>query len=131
MAEVVRPGSDVTLVAYGAMLREAGRAADALEADGVSAEVIDLRTLAPLDAATLVASARKTGRVVAISEGHRTAGIASEVAAVVQEQALYSLLAPVERVTGWDTVVPLKRTERGYIPGVERIVAAVRRTLED
>jgi pyruvate dehydrogenase E1 component beta subunit len=121
----------VTLVAYGAMLREAGRAADALEADGVSAEVIDLRTLAPLDAVTVVTSARKTGRVVAISEGHRTAGIASEVAAIVQEQALYSLLAPVERVTGWDTVVPLKRTERGHIPGVERIVAAARRTLED
>jgi pyruvate dehydrogenase E1 component beta subunit len=131
VAEVVRPGGDVTLVAYGAMLREAGRAADALEADGVSAEVIDLRTLAPLDAVTVVTSARKTGRVVAISEGHRTAGIASEVAALVQEQALYSLLAPVERVTGWDTVVPLKRTERGHIPGVERIVAAARRTLED
>ena len=131
VAEVVRRGSDVTLVAYGAMLREAGRAADALEADGVSAEVIDLRTLAPLDAVTVVTSARKTGRVVAISEGHRTAGIASEVAAIVQEQALYSLLAPVERVTGWDTVVPLKRTERGHIPGVERIVAAARRTLED
>jgi len=131
VAEVVRAGSDVTLVAYGAMLRDALQAAGALEGDGVSAEVIDLRTLAPLDAATVVASAQKTGRVVAISEGHRTAGIASEVAALVQERALYSLLAPVERVTGWDTVVPLKRTERHHIPGVGRIVAAVRRTLED
>ena len=131
VAEVVRAGSDVTLVAYGAMLRDALQAAGALEGDGVSAEVIDLRTLAPLDAATVVASAQKTGRVVAISEGHRTAGIASEIAALVQERALYSLLAPVERVTGWDTVVPLKRTERHHIPGVGRIVAAVRRTLED
>ncbi len=131
VAAVVREGSDVTLVAYGAMLRDALRAADALAADDVSAEVVDLRTLAPLDAATVVASAEKTGRVVAISEGHRTAGIASEVAALVQEAALYSLHAPVQRVTGWDTVVPLKRTERDHIPGVDRIVAAARRTLEE
>ena len=131
VAEVVRSGTDLTLVAYGAMLRDAGRAADALAGDGVSAEVIDLRTLSPLDAVTIVASAVKTGRVVAISEGHRTAGIASEVAAIVQERALYSLLAPVERVTGWDTVVPLKRTERDHIPSVDRIVTAARRTLED
>lgn len=130
-AAVVRQGSDVTLVAYGAMLREAVRAAESLAGDGVSAEVIDLRTLSPLDAATVIASTTKTGRVVAISEGHRTAGVASEVAALVQEQALYSLLAPVERVTGWDTVVPLKRTERDHIPGVDRIVAAARRTLEE
>jgi pyruvate dehydrogenase E1 component beta subunit len=131
VAAVVRAGTDVTLVAYGAMLRDALRAASALEADGISAEVIDLRTLSPLDAATIVTSAEKTGRVVAISEGHRTAGIAAEVAAVVQESALYSLLAPVQRVTGWDTVVPLKRTERDHIPSVDRIVAAARRTLED
>ena len=131
VATVVRAGTDVTLVAYGAMLRDALRAAGALEADGISAEVIDLRTLSPLDAATIVTSAEKTGRVVAISEGHRTAGIAAEVAAVVQESALYSLLAPVQRVTGWDTVVPLKRTERDHIPSADRIVAAARRTLED
>lgn len=131
VAAVVRAGSDVTLVAYGAMLRDALRAAGVLEADGISAEVIDLRTLSPLDAATIVTSAEKTGRVVAISEGHRTAGIAAEVAAVVQESALYSLLAPVQRVTGWDTVVPLKRTERDHIPSADRIAAAARRTLED
>jgi pyruvate dehydrogenase E1 component beta subunit len=131
VAAVVRDGTDVTLVAYGAMLRDALRAAGALEADGISAEVIDLRTLSPLDAATIVTSAERTGRVVAISEGHRTAGIAAEVAAVVQESALYSLLAPVQRVTGWDTVVPLKRTERNHIPSADRIVAAARRTLED
>jgi pyruvate dehydrogenase E1 component beta subunit len=131
VAAVVRAGTDVTLVAYGAMLRDALRAASALEADGISAEVIDLRTLSPLDAATIVTSAEKTGRVVAISEGHRTAGIAAEVAAVVQESALYSLLAPVQRVTGWDTVVPLKRTERDHIPSADRIAAAARRTLED
>lgn len=128
-AKVVREGSDVTLVSYGAMLRDAGRAADALEADGVSVELIDLRTLAPMDHQAVVGSARKTGRVVAVVEGHRTASLASEIAAVVQEQALYSLLAPVERVTGWDTVVPLRRTEHHYIPTPDRIVAAARRTL--
>lgn len=130
-AEVVREGADATIVAYGAMVRDALKAADALAGDSVAVEVVDLRTLSPIDAATVVASAVKTGRVVAVSEGHRTAGIASEIAAIVQEKALYSLLAPVARVTGWDTVVPLKRTEQYHIPSVGRIVAAVRRTLED
>lgn len=129
-AKVVRQGSDVSLVSYGAVLRDAGRAADALADDGVSAEVIDLRTLSPLDHQAVIASARKTGRVVVAVESHRTASIASEVAAIVQEGALYSLLAPVERVTGWDTVVPLKRTEHHYIPGADRIAAAARRALE-
>lgn len=129
-AAVVTAGTDVTLISYGAVLRDAGRAAAALEAEGVSAEVVNLRTLSPLDHDAVVASAKKTGRVVVAVEGHRSGSVASEVAAVVQEQALYSLLAPVERVTGWDTVVPLKRTERHYIPGPERIAAAARRTLE-
>lgn len=131
LAAVVREGADATVVAYGAMVRDALKAADVLAGDSVAVEVVDLRTLSPIDAATVVASAVKTGRVVAVSEGHRTSGIASEIAAMVQEKALYSLLAPVARVTGWDTVVPLKRTERYHIPSVERIVAAVRRTLED
>ena len=129
-AKLVREGSDVSLVSYGAVLRDAGRAADALADDGVSAEIIDLRTLSPLDHQAVIHSARKTGRVVVAVESHRTASIASEVAAIVQEGALYSLLAPVERVTGWDTVVPLKRTEHHYIPGPDRIVAAARRALE-
>jgi pyruvate dehydrogenase E1 component beta subunit len=129
-ADVVTAGTDVTLISYGAVLRDAGRAAAALEAEGVSAELMNLRTLSPLDHDAIVASATKTGRVVVAVEGHRSGSLASEVAAVVQEQALYSLLAPVERVTGWDTVVPLKRTERHYIPGPERIAAAARRTLE-
>jgi pyruvate dehydrogenase E1 component beta subunit len=130
VAEVIAEGGDVTIVSYGAVLRDALRARDALEGDGVAAEVIDLRTLSPMDHDTVLASAHKTGRVVVAVEGHRTLSVASEVAAVVQEQALYSLLAPVQRVTGFDTVVPLKRTERHYIPTPARIVAAVRRTLE-
>ena len=129
-ADIAVPGTDVTIVAYGAMVREARRAAEALAADGVAAEVIDLRSLVPLDADTVVASAEKTGRVVVVQEGHRTAGFGAEVAALVQERALYSLLAPVERVTGWDTVVPLRRAEHYYIPDGDRIARAARRTLE-
>jgi pyruvate dehydrogenase E1 component beta subunit len=128
-AATVREGSDVTVISYGAMVRVSRRAADLLENEGISAELIDLRSLAPLDEDAIVAAARRTGRVVVVTESHRTAGMASEVAAVVQERALYSLLAPVERVTGWDTVVPLKRTEQQYIPGPERIANAVRRTM--
>ena len=129
-AAVVRPGTDVTLVAYGSMLREALVAAETLAAAGTSAEVIDLQTVSPLDADTLAASAERTGRVVAIAEGHRTAGMAAEIAAIVQERCLYSLLAPVERVTGLDTVVPLKRAEQYYVPDAARIAAAAQRTLE-
>jgi pyruvate dehydrogenase E1 component beta subunit len=126
-ATTVREGSDVTVISYGAMVRTSRRAADLLEAEGVSVEVVDLRSLAPLDEDAVIAAARRTGRVVVVTESHRTAGMASEVAAVVQERALYSLLAPVERVTGWDTVVPLKRTEEHYVPGPERIANAIRR----
>ncbi len=129
-AEVLREGADVTIISYGSMVREALRAAELLDAETASAEVIDVRTLTPLDTATIVASVRKTARAVVVVEAHRTASMASEIAAVIQEQALYSLEAPVERVTGWDLVVPLKRTESLHVPDTERIVAAVRRTLE-
>lgn len=129
-AEVVREGIDLVIVAYGAMVREAQRAADVLATEGISAGVLDLRSLSPLDEDAVVAVTRRSGRVVVVTESPRTAGMASEIAAGVQERALYSLLAPVERVTGWDTVVPLKRTERFYVPGPERIAHAARRTME-
>ena len=121
---------DVTLVAYGSMVRDARHAADALATEGVSVEVIDLRSLVPLDVETLIGSGNNTGRAVVIHEGHRTAGYGAELAARIQEEALYSLLAPVQRVTGWDTIFPLKRTEEYYLPGVDRISQAARRTLE-
>jgi pyruvate dehydrogenase E1 component beta subunit len=129
-AAVVRQGTHATIATYGSMVREALRTADALASEGISVEVLDLRTLSPLDEDAIVASVRRTGRLVAVTESHRTASMASEVAAVAQEKALYSLLAPVERVTGWDTVVPLKRTEHHYVPSPDRIAAAVRRTVE-
>jgi len=130
VAQTVREGDHASIVTYGSMVRASQRAADLLAAEGVSVEIVDLRTISPIDEEAIVASVRHTGRLVAVTEGHRTANMASEVAAIAQEKALYSLLAPVERVTGWDTVVPLKRTEGHYVPSSERIAAALRRTLE-
>lgn len=129
-AAVDREGSDVTIVAWGAMVREAARAADSLAEEDVSAEILDLRTLVPLDIETVLSSAHKTGRVVVVHEAPRTAGFGAEVVAEVQHDALYSLLAPIERVTGWDTVVPLRRAEQHYVPDAQRIAAAARRTLD-
>ena len=126
---VEREGTDLTLISWGAMMKETRAAASRLEDGGVSVEVLDLRSLSPLDHDGIVASAAKTGRVVVIHEAPRTAGLGSEVAAVIQERALYSLLAPVRRVTGWDTVFPLKRSEHHYLPDVDRIVRAAADTL--
>jgi pyruvate/2-oxoglutarate/acetoin dehydrogenase E1 component len=129
-ARIEREGTDITLVAWGAMMREARAAASALEEDGISVEVLDLRSLAPFDADTVVRSVDKTGRLVVVHEAPRTAGFGAEVAATVAERCLYSLQAPIQRVTGWDSVFPLKRSESQYLPSPERIVRAARRTLE-
>ncbi len=123
-------GGDVTIVGWGAMMRDIDAAAASLEARGIGATTIDLRTLVPLDIDAVVDSVRETGRLVVVQEAPRTAGFASEVVAQVQERALYSLLAPIERVTGWDIVVPLRKAEHHYMPSERRIVAAVHRTLE-
>lgn len=125
-----REGSDLTLVSWGAMMTETRSAATALEQEGVSVEVLDVRSLVPFDADAVVASVEKTGRVVIVHEAPRTAGFGAEVAATVAERCLYSLQAPVARVTGWDSVFPLKRSEGQYLPSVDRIVTAARRALE-
>lgn len=125
-----REGTDVTLVSWGAMMHETIKAADLLAAQGVKAEVIDVATLKPLDSATLVDSVSKTGRCVIVHEAARTAGFGAEIAATIGEQALTSLLAPVQRVAGYDVVVPLARLEHQYLPSIERIVAAARTALE-
>ncbi len=125
-----REGDDITVVSWGAMMKEARAAATRLEESGVSVEVLDLRTLSPIDADGIARSATKTGRVVVVHEAPRTAGMGAEVAAIIQERALYSLRAPVRRVTGWDTVFPLKRSEGHYLPTVDRIVRVAQETLE-
>lgn len=128
-AAVVREGRDITIVAWAAMVRDAMKAADALEAEGVSVEVIDLRTLAPMDSDTVVASVKKTGRLVITHEAPRTLGLGAEIAARVCEEALTSLLAPIERVTGYDTVMPLFKLENYYLPNADKIVAGARKAL--
>jgi pyruvate dehydrogenase E1 component beta subunit len=127
---VERAGEDITLVSWGAMMKETRAAATRLEESGASVEVLDLRTLSPIDAEGIIRSATKTGRVVVVHEAPRTAGMGAEVAAIVQERALYSLTAPVRRVTGWDTVFPLKRSEVHYLPTVDRIVRVAQESLE-
>jgi pyruvate dehydrogenase E1 component beta subunit len=127
---VEREGTDLTLISWGAMIKETRAAAGRLEDAGVSVEVLDLCTLSPIDQDGIVASAAKTGRVVVVHEAPRTGGLGAEVAATIQERALYSLQAPVRRVTGWDTVFPLKRSEAHYLPSVDRIVQAAEDTLE-
>ncbi len=126
---VLRDGTDVTLVTWGAQVKETLEAADELARQGVSAEVIDVATLKPLDFATIHESVKKTGRCVIVHEAPRTAGFGAEIAARLAEEAMYDLQAPVERVTGYDTHIPLFRLEMKYLPSVARIVAAVQRTL--
>lgn len=128
-AHVLRAGSDVTLISWGAMLVETLAAAEALAAEGVQAEVIDVATLKPLDEATLLHSVSRTGRAVIVHEAARTGGFGAEIAARIAEQALFSVKAPIVRVTGWDTVMPLPRLEHRYMPTAAEIVAAVRQQL--
>jgi len=125
----VRDGTDITLVGWGAMVRTLLDAADILAAEGVSAEVIDVATLVPLDAETILASVGRTGRCVIGHEAPLTGGFGAEIAAQLVGPGLLSLLAPVERVTGYDTVMPLPRLEDAYLPGVDRVVAAARRAM--
>jgi pyruvate dehydrogenase E1 component beta subunit len=127
---VEREGTDITLVSWGAMMHDTRLAADALAEQGISAEVIDVATLKPLDMDTILASVAKTGRCVIIQEAPRAGGWASEIAANLAEQGLLSLFAPVMRVSGYDTVMPLARSERIYIPDTERILKEVRKVFE-
>jgi pyruvate dehydrogenase E1 component beta subunit len=126
---VVREGRDVTLASWGAMLQETLGVADALAQDGISAEVIDVATLQPLDIDTILASVEKTGRLVIVHEAPLAGGIGAEIAAQVAEHGLLSLQAPIARVAAPDVVVPLPRLESIYRPGKERIKEAVQRTV--
>ena len=128
-AFVLRAGRDLTLVSWGAMLTETLAAAETLAAEGIEAEVIDVATLKLLDAPTILESVARTGRCVIVHEAPLTGGFGAEIAARLAGEGLMHLLAPVERVTGWDTVMPLPRLEGHYMPSTARILAAARRAL--
>jgi len=129
-AAVVREGRDLTVVAWGAMIPLAREAATAAEADGVSVEIIDLRTLSPMDRDAILASVRKTGRAIVLHEAPKTCGLGAEIAATIGESALLSLKGPVLRVTAPDITVPLPKTEDLYYPNAARVLRAVRALME-
>ena len=129
-ANVLRPGKDVTLVSYSKCVYDALAAADALENEGIDAEVIDLRTLNPLDLATVIESTKKTGKVIVIYEGWRTAGAGAEIAAQIYEAAFDHLDAPIERVATVDTPIPYNaRLERAALPSAADIVKVAERLI--
>lgn len=130
-ANVVQEGSDISLIAYGAMVPVALEAAEkATQESGASVEVIDLRTVWPLDEETIVNSVSKTGRAVVVHEAPRAGGVGAEVISIINEQCLYSLLAPVERVTGYDTPYPVPGQEDYYLPNATKVLSALRKALE-
>ncbi len=128
-SRTVRRGTDCTVVAYGPTVKTAMHAAEAAEKDGTSLEVIDLRTLSPLDMGPVHASVRRTGRAVVIHEAHVNLGMGAEVASRVTEECFYSLEAPVLRVGGFDTPYPASRVEEDFLPDLERLLDAVDRSL--
>jgi len=127
---ISREGRDATVVTWGATHADVMAAADVLAQQGIEIEVIDLAVLKPYDADTILESVAKTGRCIVVHEAPRTAGFGAEIAAEVSERGLYSLLAPVKRVTGYDVVVPLAKLEKHYMPSVARIVDAVHSCME-
>lgn len=126
-AATVREGADLTVLAYGTMVHVAVTAA---AESGIDAEIIDLRTLVPIDIEAIQESVTKTGRCVIVHEATRTSGFGAELSALVQESCFYHLQAPIERVTGWDTPYPLS-LEWSYFPGPDRVIAAMRRAMAD
>ena len=127
-SRVARPGTDVTVLAYGPMVRTALDAAAAAEEEGRSLEVIDLRSLSPLDLGVVYESVRRTGRCVVVHEAPGNVGLGAEIAARVTEECFYSLESPVLRVTGFDTPYPPARLEEDYLPDLDRVLDAVDRT---
>lgn len=124
-ARVALEGNDITLIAWGAMLHTTLQAAQLMGEKGVSCEVLDLRTLSPLDTETIIDSVKKTKRAVIVHEAPRTCGVGAEISARINENALLYLEAPLERVTGFDTVMPLPKMEKYYLPDAQRVARAV------
>ncbi len=129
-ANVLSPGSDVTVVAYGAMVREVQRAMVMAKEQGISVELIDLRSIYPIDKETIAKSVKKTGRVITVTEGPRTYGVASEISQIAVEEAFLHLEAPPARVTGFDTIVPLPKGEYHYMQDPYKILYEIERIVK-
>jgi pyruvate dehydrogenase E1 component beta subunit len=128
-ARVVKEGADVTLITYGAMTKISKEALEQI--NDVDIELIDLRTLSPLDTETIINSVRKTGKAVIVHEAQKTLGFGAEIIARINEQAFYNLQAPIERVTGYDVIVPFPKNEQHYLVNHERIIDAIRRVVKN
>ena len=131
-ANILYEGSDVTIVAIAARVGESVKAAEALAKEGISVEVIDPRTLVPLDTHTILESVAKTGRLLVVDQGHRTCGAAGEIAAIVAEQGFWNLQAPIKRLTAPDMQIPFSSAlEKGFYPDAEMIASAVRQLIKE
>ena len=129
-AFILREGSDITLISWGAMIHETLQAAEKLTSQGIEAEVIDVATIKPLDIKTITQSVEKTGRCVIIHEAAKFCGVGAEIAAQIANRSLLSMLAPIQRVTGYDTIMPYPKLEDYYMPSVERILANIKKVME-
>ena len=129
-AKVLSSGTDVTVVAYGAMVREVQKAMVMAKEAGISVELIDLRTIYPIDKETITASVKKTGRIITVAEGPTSFGMGAEIAAIISEEAFLHLEAPPKRVTGFDTIVPLPKGEHFYLLTPEKIFYEIERTVK-
>ena len=126
-AKIIQPGEDITVVSWGAMVRDVQKAIEMLKGKDISVELIDLRTIAPMDRESFVESVKKTGRILVVHEAPKTLGVGAEIISIVNEKAFLYLEAPPTRLTGFDTTFPLPRGEQHYIPTPERIA----KTIED
>ena len=129
-ADVKREGTDLSIITYGAMVQESLKAAEQLEKEGISAEVVDLRTISPLDIETIIASVEKTGRAIVVQEAQKQAGIAAQVVAEINDRAILSLEAPVLRVTAPDTVFAFSQAEPIWLPNHKDVLETAKKVLE-
>ena len=129
-AVVTRPGKDLTLLTYGPMVKTCLQAAEAAAEEGNELEVVDLRSVSPIDMPVVLESVRRTGRAVVVHEAPHTAGLGAEIAALASQSCFDALKAPVERVTGFDVPYPAGDLEEEYLPNIDRILFGIQRTLE-
>jgi pyruvate dehydrogenase E1 component beta subunit len=129
-AKIVREGEEVTIICWGAMVPQVLRAAEIVEEDGIYPEIVDMRTVSPLDKETIIRSVKSTGRAIIVHEAPKTCGLGAEISAIINEIALLSLEAPVLRITGQDIIVPLPKREDSYYPTPERVVRGIKKIME-